>query len=156
MRIETPHRAAHTYTQRLVGTPEAVFPLLCPVREVDWVDGWDPRLVVSASGVAERDCAFVTGPPENEAVWYITECEPPRHIEFIKITPAETAARIVIDLRPGPEGDCLADVTYAHTALTPRGEAFVDDFTPEFYDRFMKGWERALNHYLETGTKLAE
>ena len=29
------------FTQQLVAEPSAVFPLLCPVREADWIDGWD-------------------------------------------------------------------------------------------------------------------
>ena len=37
MHILTPTRVAHTYTQHLVAPPKAVFPLLCPVREADWI-----------------------------------------------------------------------------------------------------------------------
>ena len=55
MRIEKPKRVTRTYTQGLAGTPEVVFPLLCPVREADWIDGWDPVLVASETGVAEAD-----------------------------------------------------------------------------------------------------
>src|SRR5687767_1583920 len=47
MRIAAPNRVAHTYTQSLLGDPASVFPLLCPVREADWIDGWDPVLVAS-------------------------------------------------------------------------------------------------------------
>lgn len=38
--------------------------------------GWDPLLVVSASGVAERDCAFVTAGPPANAIRYVTRHEP--------------------------------------------------------------------------------
>ena len=60
MNIRPPNRVTHTYTQRLVAPPAAVFPLLCPVREADWIDGWNPLLVLSHSGLAEPDCVFVT------------------------------------------------------------------------------------------------
>lgn len=60
MNITRPYRARRTYTQRLVGAPDTVFPLLCPVREADWIEGWDPVWVASNSGVAEPDCVFVT------------------------------------------------------------------------------------------------
>jgi hypothetical protein len=36
----TAKRVTHTYTQKLDATPERVFPLLCPVREAEWADGW--------------------------------------------------------------------------------------------------------------------
>ena len=35
MKIVAPNRATRAYTQTLVAPPEAVFPLLCPVREAD-------------------------------------------------------------------------------------------------------------------------
>ena len=72
MKIVGPRRATRSYTQKLVAAPEAVFPLLCPVREADWIAGWDPLLVVSGSGVAERDCVFTTAASPADAIWYIT------------------------------------------------------------------------------------
>ena len=69
MNITKPVRATRSYTQRLVAAPEAVFPLLCPVREADWIDGWDPALVVSSTGVAELDCVFTTKAEPVDAVW---------------------------------------------------------------------------------------
>jgi hypothetical protein len=58
MKIIAAKRVSRTYTRKPIASPEAVLPLLCPVREADWIQGWNPHLVVSASGVAERDCAF--------------------------------------------------------------------------------------------------
>ncbi len=60
MRIAKPNRATHTYRQKLCAAPARVFPLLCPVRETEWADGWLPDLVISSSGIAERDCIFIT------------------------------------------------------------------------------------------------
>ncbi len=31
------------------------------------------------------------------------------------------------------------------------GDAFLEEFTTEFYAEFMQSWEKALNHYLQTG-----
>ena len=60
MQISQPRRVTRTYTQRLTAAPARVFPLLCPVREADWIEGWDPISVWSESGVAEPDCVFTT------------------------------------------------------------------------------------------------
>ncbi len=38
--IHTPNRVKHSYTQSINGRPEQVFPLLCPVGELDWAPGW--------------------------------------------------------------------------------------------------------------------
>ena len=53
-------RVTHQFTQTNFAPPETVFPLLCPVREADWVPGWQYRLIYSKSGVAEAGCVFIT------------------------------------------------------------------------------------------------
>lgn len=65
MNIVQPTRVTRSYTQRLVAAPSVVFPLLCPVREADWIEGWDPISVVTGSGAAEPDCVFVTPPGDH-------------------------------------------------------------------------------------------
>jgi hypothetical protein len=153
MKIVKPIRATRTYTQHLVAGPQAVFPLLCPVREADWIEGWDPALVVSSSGVAEPDCVFITSAVPTDAIWYITRHEPDAgFVEMVKITPAVTACRLRIQLR-STDGGSEADITYSHTSLGPDGDAFVAAFTEESYRKFMYDWESRINH-LRYGTPL--
>ena len=154
MNIRPPNRVTHTYTQRLVAPPAAVFPLLCPVREADWIDGWSPLLVLSHSGLAEPDCVFVTDSRPYDAVWFITRHEPERgFVEMIKVTPDVTACKVTIQVRAAGAGS-EADVTYSHTSLGPQGDLFVASFTAEFYLQFMREWEDRMNHYLAHGTAL--
>jgi hypothetical protein len=154
MKIEKPLRVTRTYTQRLVAAPEKVFPLLCPVRETDWIQGWDPVLVVSESGVAEADCVFTTAAEPTDAVWYITRHEPEfGFVEMLKITPSVTACRLAIQVRAAPIGS-EAQVTYSHTSLGPSGDRFVAEFTEAYYAKFMQEWESRMNHYLRTGQAL--
>ena len=75
MNIVKPNRVSRSYLQKLVAEPSVVFPLLCPVREADWIEGWRPVSVTSDSGIAELDCVFVTSAAPNNAVWYITRHE---------------------------------------------------------------------------------
>lgn len=154
MRIVPPHRVTRSYVQSLCAPPEAVFPLLCPVREADWIVGWDPPLVISSSGVAERDCVFVTRATPVDAVWYVTRHEPANgFVEMIKVTPQVTACRLTIQLRPAAVG-CEAEVSYSHTSLGPEGDAFVESFTEAYYQDFMRDWEARVNHYLRHGRAL--
>lgn len=154
MKIAKPVRASHTYTQRLAAPPEVVFPLLCPVREADWIEGWDPALVVSNSGLAEPDCVFTTKAEGTEAVWYVTRHEPGAgFVEMVKVTPGLTACRLSIKLRPALGGS-EAVVTYTHTSLGPKGDAFVAAFDEAHYRRFMQDWEARLNHFLAHGKAL--
>ena len=154
MNIRPPNRVTHTYTQRLVAPPAAVFPLLCPVREADWIDGWNPLLVLSHSGRAEPDCVFVTDARPYDAVWYITRHEPEcGFVEMIKVTPDVTVCKLTIRVRATGAGS-EADVTYSHTSLGPQGDVFVASFTAEFYVQFMREWEDRMNHYLTHGAAL--
>jgi hypothetical protein len=155
MEIRRPVRVEHGYTQSLAGSPEEVFPLLCPVREADWVPGWEPGLVVSASGVAEPDCVFVTPDPaagdDAEAVWTVLRHDATvREVEMLKVTPGFLVVRLAIAVRPRDGGGCHADVTYRYTALGPAGEEYVRGMTREAWAEFMRAWESALNAYLRS------
>ena len=154
MKITEPNRVSRTYTQQLVAEPSKVFPLLCPVREADWIDGWDPLTVFSRSGVAEPDCVFITEASPSNAIWYITRHEPGNgYVEMIKIAPGVTACKLTIRLRSVDSGS-EATITYAHTSLGPEGDAFIASFTEEHYREFMQDWETRINHYLSTGNIL--
>ncbi|HEY5970958.1 MAG TPA: hypothetical protein VIT22_03125 [Pseudoxanthomonas sp.] len=154
MQIKKPIRVTRTYTQRIAANVARVFPLLCPVREADWIDGWDPLYVVTATGVAEADCVFATAAPIADAIWYVTRYEPAAgFVEMLKITPQVTACRLSIQLKEVADGS-EATIIYTHTSLGPEGDAFVDTFTEEFYAGFMRDWEMRINHYLTHGSAL--
>jgi hypothetical protein len=127
------------------------------VREADWIDGWDPDVVWSESGVAESDCVFLTGvgAGADDAIWYITRHEPgDGFVEMIKITPSVTACRLSIRLSRCASG-AEATITYAHTSLGPAVDTFVAAFTEEYYQQFMRDWETRINHYLSHGSLLS-
>lgn len=154
MQIRKPTRATRTFTQKLLAGPDRVFPLLCPVREADWLSGWDPLVVFANSGVAEPECVFMTAAAPHPAIWFITRHEPERgFVEMLKVLPEMTACLLSIELAATPEG-CDATITYSHTSLGPRGDAFVAGFTEDFYLDFMRDWETRMNHYLTTGEAL--
>jgi hypothetical protein len=154
MELLHPVRVARTYTQTLIAPPEVVFPLLCPVREVEWASGWNPRQVISHSGVIEKDCIFVMPGQPTDSVWVVTEWNPEEYlVKFVKVTPGYTVGMIELRLRAGGPDQTLADISYGYTALSPEGVKFVERFTTEYYEAFMKEWEGELNHFLQTGTK---
>jgi hypothetical protein len=154
LNVRAPNRVSHTYTQRLSASMSKVFPLLCPVREAEWIDGWNPVMVLSKSGVAEQDCVFITDAKFHDAIWYITRHDAARgFVEMIKITPGVTACKLTVRVRPAKPG-CEAEVTYSHTSLGPEGDVFLSSFTAEYYVQFMREWESRLNHYLKHGTAL--
>lgn len=151
-------RVAHEYTQNNVAPPEKVFPLLCPVREADWVPGWLYRVIYSESGVAEYGCVFVT-PNEDgtETTWVVTDYEPGSfHIAFAWVNPGLVAAQITISLSGSAEapGHTSALIQYIYTGLSPEGNREVERYDPKWFRHKMQSWEEAINHYLQTGKRI--
>lgn len=156
MNIEKPNRKKHTYVQQIKAPPEVVFPLLCPVMEVKWVPGWMPGTVISGSGVAEQGCVFTTPSKPHDSVWLISEHDPVGYrLEMYKVSPGHTLTRVEISLTGVDDDGTSASVAYEVTVIGEAGEKFIEDFTEEWYEKFMQSWEKALNHYVRTGKKIA-
>jgi hypothetical protein len=160
LNLNKPKRVCHSYTQTINATPDDVFPLLCPVREIDWAPGWQPDWVRSNSGVAEPGCIFQTPSGKDTvtepAIWVVTEHHPEIHrVEMLKIIPGHTVMKLKARLEDNEQGGTWATIAYEYTAIGPQGEQFVETFTEDAYRAFMLGWETAMNHYLATGQKMA-
>lgn len=148
-------RVVREYVQTNEAAPEKVFPLLCPVREAEWVPGWEYRLIFSKSGLAELGCVFIT-PNEHgsETTWVAIEYEPPRRIGFVWVWPKMAAARLRFDLEPAG-GKTRLHARYEYTGLSEKGNAEVERYSDEWFAKKMKKFEAALNHYLATGEKIS-
>ena len=154
--VISPNRVEHNYSQSIDAAPEAVFPLLCPVRELDWVVDWNPDWVISTSGVVEKDCVFQTSTGAGEAIWIVTHHDAQRHqLEMLKVTPNHTVGKLEIVLAPDGDGGTKALVSYTYTSLGAAGDEFLSTFTESRYAQSMQAWEAAINHYLRTGEKIA-
>ena len=160
MNIKRPNRKKHGYAQHINAPPETVFPLLCPVLEAEWVPGWMPEMVISKSGVCEQDCIFITPPelplkPEN-SIWIVTKYDAGNWaLEMYKITPEHTVSKLEITLVGDSGNSTTAYISYELTAIGAAGDKFIEEFTEDWYEGFMAGWEKAMNHYLDTGNKIA-
>jgi hypothetical protein len=157
MKILSPVRVRHSFTQRLLGSVEEVFPLLCPVREAEWIDGWEPEVVYSASGRAEEGCVFVTRDGGDEAIWVVDVHDPEAGVlEMVKSTPGCLVTRIRIEVENDGPGRSRALIAYEQTSLSPRGDGLVASYSREVYETFMRRWEARLNHFLTSGRMLRD
>ena len=146
-------RVPHEFTQTNDAPPEKVFPLLCPVRELDWLPGWKYRLIYSLSGVAEDECVFTTPNDAGaETVWMCTHYDPASHaIAYAWVRPGMVATQLRISLAPLPGGKTSTHIRFVYTGLSEAGNAWVAHYTPERFRKNMQTWESAINHYLRTG-----
>ena len=137
------------------GRPDQVFPLLCPVREHEWVDGWSCDMLYSDTGVAELGGVFRTSFADaGDETWTISRYEPGRTIEFVRVACNVAVVKLDIALERDGERRTKARVTHTSTALSEAGEALIDARPPERTEQEWRALEHMMNHYLRTGTKL--
>lgn len=157
-------RAHLQETQHVRAEPEAIFPLLCPVREFDWIPSWDCEIVHTESGVAELGCVFQTGLPADDSVrratseggvdtWVVSRYQPGSAISFVRVN-SQRAIRYDVDLEPDGEGATTLTWSQEVTALNEDGDRQVSALRQADFTSQIRTVEKMLQHYLDTGDAL--
>ena len=168
-------RVSFSHTLHIQATPDEVFPLLCPVREHDWIQGWNGQLIYSESGYVEDNCIFESDMPgRGREVWSVSRYEPDRYIlEFVRMNLDMAVTKLNIALRETEAGETELDWTEVITALNPEsgcpegteqdtglggsrneGRALLDTVDEDVYAQRMAHLSTILNHYCTTGEML--
>ncbi len=154
--VEKPYRCKRTARFDVAAAPDAVFAMMCPVREYEWEPGWKTNLILSASGLVEEGCIFTTPPgasiastgKSEEAIWVTPHHDPKtRRLTMIKVTPKECVTRLDIAIDETATGAAVT-ASYELTALSPRGRVIVDGHTVPAYAKMMDSWRAALETHL--------
>ena len=152
-------KVVRSHTVTLAADAEVVFPLLCPVREEQWVTGWEDdtyELVYSSSGFNEEGCIFRSSYPDgNDSLWIATKFDAQSYrVEFV--VHSELLVRKV-DIRLNSRSDCSSNATFAFTltAISPKGNAVVDSYSDAAHQKSVEQLSAMLNHFLKTGKKAA-
>jgi hypothetical protein len=128
---------SHT-TRVPLGVDEAMR-CFTPEGERAWVDGWDPRYpagTVDGDGDA-ADTVFTV----HDMTWVVVAREEAL-VRYARVTPGETAGTVTV--RCTPDGEATAvEVTYAMTALSPAGEAWLEELADGF-PAYIDGWAREI------------
>jgi hypothetical protein len=147
-------------TIRLNEAPETVFPLFTPEEEKKWAAGWDFEWVYppDPDGDVEENFIFKTSAHDHhhgEAIWIIGHYDPDAYqIVYYRLEPGVKIGHIRIECQATEAGQTLATITYTYTGLSKAGHRFIEKFTAAHYQQFIESWERAINHFLETGEAL--
>ena len=134
-------RITRTFVQRIHAAAEDVFPLLCPEREKEWLPGWDARMIHSACGIAERGAVFEA----RDAVWIVTEYDPPRRIAFARWQPDRILVHIEISLGRHVDGDTAVCIAYTSTPTDEASGAILAASQPGEWLDTMAFWEGSMN-----------
>jgi hypothetical protein len=149
-------RVSRSFIQTINATPAKVHSLICPVKEAEWLDGWDYDLIFSHSGLAEKGCVFTSrSAGEKDTIWLITQrddaaCE----TVFARITPESRVAEVIVRIEDGGMQTSRVHINYTITAIAGEGNRFIENFTEDNFIKDMRFWEATMNHYLETGKAL--
>lgn len=149
-------RVSRKFIQKINSTPDKIFPLICPVRQRDWLDGWNCEMIYSESGLSEEGCVFKTKHEfDVDTIWVITKHDVENYIvEYVRITRGVLAVKINISLEHRYGDITDVNTEYIFTALTEKGNEFIEGKSSKQFFNMMKWWEKSMNYYLESGKKL--
>lgn len=132
-----------------------IMPLYCPVRELDWCENWNPKVVNSNTGLVEKDCIFITSHGDDDVVWIVSDYDVAKgHVVMYYHVPEVLVTKLEIKVAPITDIKTKATLIYSKTSLSERGDKVLEDFTKEEYNIMMDSWAKAMNHYLATGEML--
>ena len=154
MEFENAVRRTHEVTVAFTAAPETVFPLLCPVREYDWIEDWNCVMVFSASGIAEVGCVFRTNRGDGDEIWTVSRYEPGQAIGFVRVVANVWVVTMDIELSPSKDGTTAARWRHTYTALSRAGAAIIEQMDPARHAAHVHELATLANHYLTTGTML--
>src|SRR5262249_16707477 len=138
-------RIVRTFVQEILAPPEAVFPLLCPEREKEWLPGWDARMIHSVSGYAERGAVFETAHPIGRTLWLVAEYDPPRRIAFARWQPDGLTVQIEIVLARNHTSGTAVGICYTYTAVDQAGSDSLAALGEDAWLENMSGWQANMN-----------
>lgn len=148
-------RVTRRYVQHLAAPRERVMPLLTAARENEWAAMFQPRILHAGEPPGGLRGVFTTGEGPEETLWTMTAFDPSvGHVAYFRTIPGVLAVHIEIHLAADGPDACRATVEYTYSALGVAGNERVSAVTEERYVQQMVEWEKALNHYLETGERL--
>jgi len=142
-------RIVKTWRHAVAASAERVFPLLCPVREREWVPGWACEVVHSASAVAEDHCVFRTDLDPGPATWVVTRYEPPNRIGFAVFRPELWVERLDLEVLPERDGGSSVRWTRTYTGLSDDGNRQLAEATGPGLEARMESLRKHLARYAE-------
>jgi len=145
-------RAVFKGKQNYSFPPEDVFPMLCPVREYEYLPPWECDIVYLDSGLAELGGVFTTyphGEGDQKDVWVITRHDTNQAIEFVRVNGLRSMI-YRIELEDTQTGGTVVSWEQNITGLTEKGNKHVKTLKQSDFTAMLAHMEELLQHYLNT------
>lgn len=149
-------RVSRTFAHTVDAPPADVFPLLCPVREYEWIDGWSCEMIYSESGKAENNCIFTTNfPGEGQRIWTVSKYDPENFaIEFVIMEGRSLVCKLDVALTEREDGTTEARWTRTFTGLDEAGNGAAAAYSEAAHAARMRILDASLNHFCRAGELL--
>ena len=145
-------RAVFKGSQSYTSQPEEVFPMLCPVREYEYIPPWECDIVCLQSGFAEQGGVFTThfpGDGDQKDVWVISRYDTNQAIEFVRVSGLRSMI-YRIELRGTQTGGTVVNWEQIITGLTAEGNRQVEALTQSDFTAMLAQMQEWLQSYLDT------
>lgn len=152
VRFDNAARQVFSVDVEFGGTPEQVFPLLCPIREYDWIPDWTCEMIYSETGIAELGCLFRTGHAAGDEVWTVSHYDPNTAISFVRNRLNIWVVLMELTLQPAGSSTTTVTVTHTYTALSPEGETQIKAMNERQHATQWQTLAKLASHYVATGT----
>ncbi len=121
------------------------FSLFTPKGEIDWAEGWDPRIIWPPSGNVSRDMVFVTTRNGLETIWAVSWLDRDNcQVEYLRVTPGLHLARVTVTCLPAGQDLTRVLVGYEYTALSEAGCQVLGSLSEAEFQREIAGWENQI------------
>ncbi len=144
-----------THKEIIKARTDNIFPLLCPVEELKWIDNWKYQLVYSDSSVNENNCIFrenmsgliLFDSPVN-ITWTTTLYEPNSRIQFVLMCGEMAVIKFDIELQDQGNASSSIQFMFTYTSLK---EDTVDKTIQGKLMTILTFLATSLKYYCETG-----
>ena len=137
-----------TYEMEINAAAGAVFPLLCPTREYDWIPTWGCDLVYSETGYAEDMCVFTTdGHLYGKETWVCTRHEVPERVQYTRFI-SHLVMRLDIKLTISGAQRSSWSWTLSTVSLDETGNHIIKTMKDGSIVTTYQNLEKLLNKYL--------
>ena len=149
-------RAICHHEERIPASPATIFPLLCPIEEYKWIDGWECELVYSDSGVVEDNCIFreqissALFGSSTPATWITTLHDGDNFRRHFLIFSDELVRKAEVSIEDSGDGVSTVRWKTIATTLNEKGNEDFDDLEGKLL-LMLRFIATSLRHYCETG-----
>ncbi len=130
---------------------DSIFPLLCPIREYEWLNDWKCTMIYSESGIAENNGIFYVKmgfPLFKKQVFQVINYVPNENITFLIFLNNLTTLKFSLTLESVSDSSTKLTLDYKLTGLSGFGNLFLKKNAKKIISKNAELIESDLRYWL--------